>query len=65
MYFSGSFATQPNSTCKLFRVHQEKPVYSVYRLTITLCLAAGLQIISLQVAHELKIPPNASNLMKI
>lgn len=63
MYFSGSFATQPNSTCELFRVHQEKPVYSVYRFTITLCLAAGLQIILLKVAHELKIPPNTSNLM--
>lgn len=63
MYFSGSFAIQPKSTCELFKVPQEKLVYSVYRFTITRCLAAGLQIISLIVAHELKIEPNTSNLM--
>lgn len=63
MYFSGSFAIQPNSTCELFDVPQEKLVYNVYRFTITLCLPAGLQIISLKVVHELKIAPNISNLM--
>lgn len=63
MYFSGSFAIQPNSTCELFNAPQEKLVYNVYRFTITLCLAAGLQIISFKVVHELKIAPNISNLM--
>lgn len=63
MYFSVSFAIQPNSTCELFSVPQEKLVYNVYRFTITLWLAAGLQIISLRVVHELKIAPNISNLM--
>ena len=63
MYFSGSFAIQPNSTCELFNVPQEKLVYNVYRFTITLRLAAGLQIISLKVVHELKIAPNISHLM--
>lgn len=55
MFFSGS--------CELFKVPQEKLVYNVYRFTITMCLAAGLEIIPLKVAHELKIAPNISNLM--
>lgn len=63
MYFSGSFAIQPNNTCELFNVPQEKLVYNVYRSTITLRLAAGLQIISLKVVHELKIALNMSNVM--
>lgn len=38
MYFSGSFAIQTNSTCEPFKVPQEKLVYNVYSLTITLGL---------------------------
>lgn len=59
MYFSVSFALQ-TYTCELFNVPQEKRVYNVHRFTITQSMAAGLQIISLKVVHELKIAANIS-----
>lgn len=65
MYFSGNFAIPSNSTSELFKAPQEKLVYNVYRLVITLHLAALLKIISLKVVNELKTLPriNISNLI--
>ena len=62
MYFSGSFSPySPTTPVSSSMFHRKKLVYNVYRFTITPCLAAGLQIISLKVAHGLKIAPNISN----